>query len=100
MPAALGMTVIEVHQGNAHRYDVPAGIEGLLVQRVEPVSAAADAGLERGQVILHVNRRAVATVAGFTQIVGQVRPGDPLAVLVYDPGLDQRVLRLLHADVP
>ena len=99
-PSALGLTVIEVHEGNAHRYDVPAGIAGLLVQRVEPVSAAADAGLERGQVILHVNRRPVTTVAAFTQIVGQVRAGDPLAVLVYDPGLDQRVLRLLHADVP
>jgi len=32
--------------------------------------------------------------------VGQTRTGGPLAVLVYDPGLDQRVLRLLHADVP
>ena len=99
-PAELGLTVIEVHDGNTHRYDVPAGIVGLLVQRVEPVSAAADAGLERGQVILHVNRRPVATVAALTQVVGQVRTGGPLAVLVYDPGLDQRVLRLLHADVP
>ena len=99
-PAALGLTVIEVHDGNTHRYDVPAGMAGLLIQRVEPVSAAADAGLERGQVLLHVNRRPVATVAALTQVVGQARAGDPLAVLVYDPGLDQRVLRLLHADVP
>ena len=98
--AELGLTVIEVHRGNAHRYDVPAGIEGLLVQRVEPVSAAADAGIERGQVILHVNRRPVATVAALRQTIDQVRSGDPVAVLVYDPGLDQRVLRLLHADVP
>ncbi len=99
-PAELGLTVIEVHGGNAHRYDVPAGIEGLLVQRVEPVSAAADAGLERGQVILHINRRPVATVAALRQVVGQARPGAPVAVLVYDPGLDLRVLRVLHADVP
>ncbi|HUU36567.1 MAG TPA: trypsin-like peptidase domain-containing protein [Vicinamibacterales bacterium] len=99
-PAQLGLTVLEVHQGNVHRYDVPAGIEGLLVQRVEPASAAADAGLERGQVILHINRRAVTTVAALRQAVGQARPGAPVAVLVYDPGLDQRVLRVLHADVP
>ena len=99
-PAELGLTVIEVHEGNTRRYDVPAGIEGLLVQRVEPVSAAADAGLERGQVILHINRRPVATVAALRQAVGQARPGAPVAVLVYDPGLDQRVLRVLHADVP
>ncbi|MEP7116837.1 MAG: trypsin-like peptidase domain-containing protein [Acidobacteriota bacterium] len=99
-PAELGLTLIEVHADNAHRYDVPAGVEGLLVQRVEPVSAAADAGIERGQVILHVNRRPVTTVAALRQAVGQVRAGEPVAMLVYDPGLDQRVLRLLHADVP
>jgi serine protease Do len=99
-PAELGLTVIEVHERNAHRYDVPAGIVGLLVQRVEPVSAAADAGIERGQVIVHVNRRPVASVAALRQVVGQVRAGDPVAVLVYDPGLDQRVLRLLHAEAP
>ena len=35
----------------------PPASTGLLVQRVEPVSPAAEAGLERGQVLLHVNRR-------------------------------------------
>ena len=99
-PAEFGLTLIEVHGGNASRYDVPAGTVGLLVQRVEPVGAAADAGIERGHVILHVNRRPVATVAALRQVVGQMRAGDPVAVLMYDPALDQRVLRLLHADAP
>lgn len=99
-PAEFGLTLIEIHSGNAGRYDVPAGTEGLLVQRVEPVSPAADAGIERGHVILHVNRRPVATVAALRQALGQMRAGDPVAVLVYDPARDQRVLRLVHADAP
>ncbi len=99
-PAEFGLTLIEIHGGNAGRYDVPAGTEGLLVQRVEPVSPAADAGIERGHVILHVNRRPVATVAALRQALGQMRAGDPVAVLVYDPARDQRVLRLVHADAP
>ncbi len=99
-PAEFGLTLIEVHAGNAGRYDVPAGTVGLLVQRVEPVSPAADAGIERGHVILHINRRPVATVAALRQVVGQMSSGAPVAVLVYDPALDQRVLRLLHADAP
>lgn len=94
----LGLTLIEVNPGNARRYDVPDGITGLLVQRVEPVSPAAEAGLERGQVLLHVNRRPVSTIAGLRQVLGQRASGEPVAVLVLDPGLDQRLLRVVRAD--
>ncbi len=98
VPAELGMTLIEVHEGNASRYDVPAGVTGLLIQRVEPVSPAAEAGLERGQVLLHVNRRPVGTITALRQAMGQ-RPGSPMALLVFDPGLNQRLLRVVRADV-
>ncbi len=94
----LGLTLIEINPGNARRFDVPEGVTGLLVQRVEPVSPAAEAGLERGQVLLHVNRRPVATIAGLRQMLEQRRPGDPVAVLVLDPALDQRLLRVVRAD--
>jgi serine protease Do len=94
----LGLTLIEVHPGNSRRFDVPDGITGLLVQRVEPVSPAAEAGLERGQVLLHVNRRPVSTIAGLRQMLDQRAPGDPVAVLVLDPALDQRLLRVVRAD--
>lgn len=97
-PAELGMTVIEVSAANAHRYDVPAGVTGLLVQRVEPISAAADAGIERGQVVLHVNRQPVTTVASLRRVVGLARAGDPVAFLVFDPDLEQRLIRILHVE--
>lgn len=97
-PAELGLTLIEVHAGNAGRYDVPAGMTGLLVQRVEPVSPAAEAGLERGQLLLHVNRRPVDTIAGLRQAVAQRPAGAPLALLLFDPGLNQRLLRVVRAD--
>ncbi len=92
------MTVIEVNPANARRYDVPDGVTGLLVQRVEPVSAAAEAGIERGQVVLHINRQPVATVVALRHAVGLARAGDPVALLVYDPDLDQRLIRILHAE--
>jgi serine protease Do len=97
-PAELGMTVIEVGPANARRYDVPDHVSGLLVQRVEPVSAAAEAGIERGQIVLHVNRQPVGTVAALRLAVGLARAGDPVALLVYDPDLDQRLIRILHAE--
>jgi hypothetical protein len=45
-----------------------------------------------------VNRRPVSTIAGLRQILDQRAPGDPVAVLVLDPALDQRLLRVVRAD--
>jgi serine protease Do len=97
-PPELGLSLIEVHAGNARRYDVPEDMTGLLVQRVEPVSAAAEAGIERGQVVLHVNRRTVSTMAGLRRILDQAAPGEPLALLLFDPGLEQRLLRVVRVE--
>lgn len=98
LPSELGLSLLEIHNGNAKRYEIPEGMLGLLVQRVEPVSPAAEAGIERGQIVLHVNRRPVESIVALRRIIAQARPGDPLAVLVYDPGLDQRLLRIVRVE--
>ena len=74
-PGDLGLTVIEIDATNGHRFDVPEGMTGLLVQRVEPMSAAQDAGIDRGQIILEINRQPVHSVAGMRRILSGVRPG-------------------------
>ncbi len=68
--------------GNAQRFDVPTGVTGLLVQRVEPVSPAAEAGIERGQVLLEINRRPVGDRRRHCARSSRQRaPGDAVAVL-------------------
>lgn len=97
-PADLGLTVIAIDADNAHRFDVPAGMTGLLVQRVEPMSAAQDAGIDRGQIILEINRRPVDSVAGFRAVLQGVPMGDAVAVFVYLPEIDQKNIRTLRMD--
>ena len=58
-PGELGLSLIEIDDSNAHRFDIPAGMTGLLVQRVEPLSVAYDGGIERGSIILEINRQPV-----------------------------------------
>ncbi len=97
-PAELGLTLIEIDQSTAHRFDVPPGTTGLLVQRVEPLSAAYDAGISRGQVILEINRRPVSSVAVYRRLVQAVSPGDVLALYLYDPELEQRAIHTVRTE--
>jgi serine protease Do len=97
-PGELGLSLIEIDDSNAHRFDIPAGMTGLLVQRVEPLSVAYDGGIERGSIILEVNRQPVNSIAGFRRIVGAMRPGDVLAVYLYEPENDQRAIRTVRTE--
>ena len=97
-PGELGLSLVEIDDSNAHRFDIPAGMTGLLVQRVEPLSVAYDGGIERGAIILEINRQPVNSVAGFRRIVGASRPGDVLAFYLFEPELDQRAIRTVRTE--
>jgi serine protease Do len=97
-PGELGMTLVEIDEGSAGRFDVPGAVAGLLVQRVEELSAAEDGGIERGHVILEVNRRPVRTVLELRRILAAAGPGDVLLFYLYVPDLDQRTIRTVRLD--
>ena len=71
---------------------------GLLVQRVEPMSPAHDALIERGQIILEVNRQPVQSVAGLRRILSGVKPGEAMALFIYIPEIDQKNIRTVRMD--
>ncbi len=58
------------------------GQHGLLVSGVESGSAAEDASLQRGALILQVNRKPVTSLEQFRQIVRGVKSGGKLLLLV------------------
>jgi S1-C subfamily serine protease len=60
---------------------------GLVVQEVAPASAASDAGLQSGDVIVEVNHRPVNTLQQFREAVG-ANSGRPALLLVNRQGND------------
>ena len=67
---------------------------GLLVQRVEPMSAAHDAGIERGSIILEINRQPVDSVARLPpRPRKRAQAGEALAVFIYIPEIDQKNIK-------
>jgi serine protease Do len=97
-PGELGLSLIEIDDSNAHRFEIPPGMTGLLVQRVELLSLADDGGIERGSIILEINRQPVNSIAGFRRIVGAARPGEVLAFYLYEPELEQRAIRTVRTE--
>ena len=96
-PGELGLSLIEVNDSNAHRFDF-SGMTGLLVERVEPLSAAYDGGIDRGSLILEINRQPVNSIASFRRIINAVPPGEALAFYLYEPELEQRAIRTVRTE--
>jgi serine protease Do len=78
----LGLSVQDVTPQLARQSQVDPATKGAVVVEVAPDSPAADAGLEPGDVVLEVNRRAVASAAEYKNAVKGVKKGDTALVRV------------------
>src|SRR6267143_990402 len=81
----LGLTVRPLTPDIADRLDVPAG-KGVIVQDVKGGSFADDVGLNRGDVILEINKQPVNTAEDFTRIEGTLKSGQDVVFLVRPRG--------------
>jgi serine protease Do len=60
--------------------------DGVVISSVEPQSAAAEAGLQRGDVILEVDRRKIGNAAELRKTLDQAKPGANLLFLIQRGG--------------
>ena len=93
----LGVTVREMDRRFVGRLEIPESVQGVIVQRVDPTGAARQV-LDRGFVILEVNRKPTPTVADYERIVAAAKPGDALAIYYYDPTVAERALVTVIVD--
>ena len=80
------------------RLRVPDGVTGLIIVRVEPLSPGFDADLERGQILLEINRRPVRSMDEYRNMTGTLHAGDVATFYVYEPQNQQRVLHTLRIE--
>ncbi|MGA9897495.1 MAG: Do family serine endopeptidase [Terriglobales bacterium] len=74
---------------------VPSDVHGAIVEQVQPGSSADDAGLQRGDVIVQVNRKDVQSAADVRQALESVPKGQDALLLVWSNG--GSTFRVLHA---
>ena len=70
-----------------------------MVQRVEAMSPAQDANIERGHIVLEINREPVNSVLQLRRAVERAGAGATLAVLIYIPDIDEKNIRTVRMDI-
>jgi serine protease Do len=84
-PAQQGLTVAPLDSQSRRTFDVPRRIrQGVVLVRVDPNGPAASSGLQRGDVILEVNRSRIKTVEQFYRAYGAAK--ERVLLLVFRKG--------------
>src|SRR5262249_43353644 len=94
----LGLNVRDLDRQTAERLELPKQTKGVLITRVEPMSSSFDGGIERGTVLLEINRQRVDSVAEYRRIARAAHPGDVLTLYIYSPDLDQRQMKTVRVE--
>lgn len=80
-----GLSVRSITPDLADRLNIPAG-KGVVVQDVKPGSFAEDVGLNRGDVVLEVNKQPVNSPDDFARIESGLKSGQDVVFLVRPRG--------------
>lgn len=77
----LGISVYTLTPQLARRYGLRTQ-EGILITKVDSYSQAAKQDIQRGDIIIEVNKRKVTSVRELENIVKKTKPGDPIMLLL------------------
>ncbi|MGH9330805.1 MAG: trypsin-like peptidase domain-containing protein, partial [Vicinamibacterales bacterium] len=94
----LGVSVRELDDAFIRRAAIPPSVEGVVVSRIDAAGPAFQSGLARGKVIMEINRQPIRSMRDFERVVSAIRPGDAIALYVFDPRLRQREIIALSID--
>ena len=89
-----GLSLGDLNQDERNELQAQNSVHGALVENVRPGSPADNAGLQRGDIIMEVNRHSVKSAAEVAQALSSVPNGQDALVLVWSNGGSS--FRVLH----
>ncbi|MGA7343199.1 MAG: Do family serine endopeptidase [Terracidiphilus sp.] len=92
----LGLAVDNITPDVRQQFNIPDHVQGAAIENVRPGSAAEDAGLAPGDVILEVNRKPVENADSFVNAIHSAPSGKDILLLVWSNG--GASYRVVHPD--
>jgi len=89
-----GLGLGDLNQDERDQMQIPEDVHGAVVEDVQPGSPADNAGLQRGDVVVEVNRHATRSAADVAKALGDISKGQDALVLVWSNG--GNTFRVLH----
>jgi serine protease Do len=77
-----GLSVMELTEDIARQLGLSGAEDGVVVSRVEPYSAAEEAGIKKGDVIQEINKKRVRNLDDFNRIVSKAKEGDMILLFI------------------
>lgn len=84
--ALSGIEVRDISPNLAQRYGLSKSSRGVVITQVEQGSAAAEAGLREGDLVVEINRQTVKSVKDFDRLAAKVGKQDTVLLLVNRQG--------------
>jgi serine protease Do len=89
-----GLALGDLSSDARQQLQAPSDVHGAVVENVEPGSSAENAGIQRGDVIVEVNRKSVQSASDVQRALSGVPQGQDALVLVWSQG--GNTYRVLH----
>jgi serine protease Do len=89
-----GLSLGDLNQDARGQMQIPSSVHGAVVEEVRPGSPADNAGLQRGDVIMEVNRQAQPSAADVAHALSSIPSGQDALLLVWSNG--GNTFRVLH----
>jgi serine protease Do len=77
----IGMTVEELKKNVAERLGI-RDVKGLLISEVKPGSAAEEAGVSPGSIVIEINGQRPETLSAFNTAISRLKKGDVMRLLL------------------
>ena len=95
----LGVSVMEIaNQTTAARYGLTQS--GLYVYNITVDSSAQRAGIKHGDFIVSIDGKATATLAQLSSVLGELKPGDSVPIVINRDGQSMTVTAVLLEEKP